>query len=93
MMKWINDGVALLTGAMIGALLMEAAHVREDVGGAIVWIIVAAGFYAIVDGALNGPLRFALALNEISTRLESRIKGLESTVEKMSRRLEKNVLD
>jgi hypothetical protein len=90
-MKWINDGIAMLTGAMVAALLVEAAHVPNGLnglGGVIDWTIVAAGFAAIVDNALNGPARLALAIGEALTGLESKIEHLERSIEEMTEVLE-----
>lgn len=90
MNKWINIGFAMLFGAMVAALLAEAAHIPTGLSGIFVWIIVAAGCAEIVDAALNGPARIALALEELSSGFESRVRTLESAIEKMTRLLEKH---
>ena len=88
MRKWVNEGIAMASGAVIAALLLEAAHVPDALSGAIIWIIVAAAFAAVVDNALNGPMRLARALVEESVKLDARIERLEWEAETI-----KNLVD
>jgi hypothetical protein len=82
-MKTFNEVLAMLSGAMIAALLLEAAHVSDGLSGGIVWIIVAAGFAAVVDNALNGPIRLAQVLGEESVKLDARVERLERSIDEI----------
>jgi hypothetical protein len=94
-MKWINESLALFTGVAVSGVLMDAGHVRNDWWGWVLGLIVFLGIATVVEHAGNGHMRLGLALEELESRirreLESKINGLERSIEEMRRAEDKRL--
>jgi hypothetical protein len=94
-MKWIYETLALFTGIAVSGVLMDAGHVRNDWWGWILGFLVFLGIGTVVENAGNGPMRLGLALEELESRirgeLESKIDGLERSIEEMRRAVDRRL--
>jgi|SRR5689334_16081219 hypothetical protein len=90
---WINEGVAGITGFFVAGYMFDTWHMRDEWASVVLFIVVASGIAMVVDGASNGLVRLAtsllMELGETSNRLESKIKHLESSIDELTRRLER----
>src|SRR5216683_1029642 len=80
---WINETIAFASGVVIASYILRTAV--ESWWSVVLFIVLASGIATVVDGASNGTLRLAMALDEAFGELKARIKELESSLERLER--------
>jgi hypothetical protein len=80
---WINETIAFASGVVIASYILRTAV--ESWWSVVLFIVLASGIAMVVDGASNGTLRLAMALDEAFGELKARIKELESSLERLER--------
>src|SRR5260370_8979344 len=80
---WINETIAFASAVVIASYILRTAV--ESWWSVVLFIVLASGIAMVVDGASNGTLRLAMALDEPFGELKASIKELASSLERLAR--------